>query len=546
MKPILRSCASVAGVALLLLPLAGRAWDPNAKDLEAAISRGEFVTHQARVTQWLNQKAPAAVTKDALEPLLKDAVFMNTLDQVQLMTLSGADRLGTFAKTNEGNRAFLSWLMNDTAVMDLYLEAGGVPSGDAAITTLSFWSRIFNADPDSKTGICLKIAIATALTRTAPFQDERGTARVTEPYEGRYLYYKKAHKEGELLPSFDRLSVWEVRKVVDALGAPPEDLTWVREMIRTWRPDLKRGNRLVKIVSEVKYGTSPIPIVDMASVLDAGGMCERRAHFGMKTCSAFGIPSIKILQAKHAALACIQDGEWKVEYGAGWGRSWLEGGVDGSQFLSEAVARSHRAEFSQSEHLKWFASALTATNTGKAITEIADKLVPRSADPKAMAKDPETQAEMEANAASKQTSAVGSATASQEVARVEGDTLHIPAAGFDKMENVMVYDSLPDGTGKQVNFQKNINDSWIDYTVDAPKAGAYSLVLKLAAPNRDQVLKVAVGTNTAATIPVPNTKGLWGLTPPLDLQLEKGKQTVRLSAPFQRGIAVKYLELKAK
>ena len=305
-----------------------------------------------------------------------------------------------------------------------------------------------------------------------------------------------------------------------------------------------RDNRVVKIVSEVRYGHSPIPIVDMASVLDAGGICGRRSYFGRKTCAAFGIPSIGILQPRHAALACKTGDAWQVEYGADWWASTCEGGMDGQAFVAEAAARSHAAEFSQAEHLKWFASALTAKDAAQAITAVAGKLVPRAIDSKAMARTPDTKSEMEANGASQKTSATNSPPASAAAGRADADTIHVDADHFDKMANVMVYDSYPDGTGKQVNFQKNLNDSWIDYTIDAPKAGTYALVLKLAAPNRDQVLKVAVGTGSAATINVPNTRGLWGMTPALDLKLEKGKQALRIAAPFQRGIAVKWLELK--
>lgn len=535
----------VTAAALLLSATGVVAWEPNEQDLDSAISSGDFGVYQANVTQWLNQKAPAAATEEALKGLLKDAALVKTLDQHQFISKCGADKLGAFAKTSKDNQAFLAWLMRDAAVMDLYLGAGGVPTGDGAVTTLTFWNKVFHADPDSRKGICLKIAIATAIMHPLPFTDER-TPRTTDPFDGRYLYYKKAHQNGDLLPSFDRLSVWEVQKVVEGVGAPPADLTWVRDMIRTWRPDLLQDGRVVKIVSEVRYGHSPLPIVDMASVLDAGGICGRRSFFGRKTCAAFGIPSVGILQRNHAALACKTGDTWVTEYGAGWGASWLEGGVDGGDFVADAVARSHAVEFLQSQHLKWFAAALTAKDMADAITAVAVKLVPRSTDPAAMAKDPESKAEMEANGVSPTTAAAKPALVSQEATRWDGDTLRIGADKFDKMANVMVYDRFPAGSGKQVNFQKNMGESWIDYTVDAPQAGTYSLVLCLAAPNRDQVLNVTVGTNPAAKMEVPNTRGLWGTSPALDLTLAKGKQTVRIAAPFQRGIAVKWLEWKRK
>ena len=64
--------------------------------------------------------------------------------------------------------------------------------------------------------IALKFGVfaATAIVHPVPFTDER-TPRITQPYEGRYLYYKKAHHDGDLLPSFDHLSVWETQKVVE-------------------------------------------------------------------------------------------------------------------------------------------------------------------------------------------------------------------------------------------------------------------------------------------------------------------------------------------
>jgi hypothetical protein len=69
--------------------------------------------------------------------------------------------------------------------------------------------------------------------------------------------------------------------------------------------------------------------------------------------------------------------------------------------------------------------------------------------------------------------------------------------------------------------------------------------MKVATPNFDQILEISIGGNKLAAVQVPNTTGLWGTTPAADIKLEKGWQTLRISAPFQRGIAVRSLELKA-
>ena len=72
------------------------------------------------------------------------------------------------------------------------------------------------------------------------------------------------------------------------------------------------------------------------------------------------------------------------------------------------------------------------------------------------------------------------------------------------------------------------------------------MALRTTTPNFDQVLDISSGTNKTATVQVPNTAGLWGTTPAVNINLNRGMQTVRVSAPFQIGVAVRWIELKSK
>ena len=96
-----------------------------------------------------------------------------------------------------------------------------------------------------------------------------------------------------------------------------------------------------------------------------------------------------------------------------------------------------------------------------------------------------------------------------------------------------------------VNFQKNIDYSWVDYTLQVSTAGTYALTIKVAAANVDQVFHIKSGDAEPITVKVPWSKGLWEMTPAVDIVL-KGRQTLQISAPFQRGIAMHHLELKSK
>ncbi|MCX6879573.1 MAG: hypothetical protein NTW21_38080 [Verrucomicrobia bacterium] len=82
--------------------------------------------------------------------------------------------------------------------------------------------------------------------------------------------------------------------------------------------------------------------------------------------------------------------------------------------------------------------------------------------------------------------------------------------------------------------------------LDTAIQSGYTLGIRAAAANVEQVLNVKAGANEPVTVQVPNTSGLWGTTPAAEIKLAAGPQTLRISAPFQRGVAVQYLALKSR
>jgi len=555
----------VVGVAVGLLAVGQvslYAWEPNANDLDAAITSGDFGGYVGTITTWLNQKAPAEpdrISEEAMKALLKDPVFRNTLNQRQLMAAHGVAPITAFAQADQGNRTFLAWLLRHTEAMDLYLESV-VPTGIAArernsytlpVAALDIWKRILDADPDSKEGLYLRLAIATAVA--PPGSGNRGAGQ-REPFADpvdRYKHFKSAHKNKELFPSFDHLTVWEYQKVVSSC-ASDSDLAWAREMINTWRPDLRIHEQVVNSTSEVWRRNSPFPYTDgFKSVLAGGGKCGPRSSWAVMICQAFGIPAIGVGQPAHACVAykaCDpslqpQPGNvWKVAYGRGWQVSKLEG-LSGPDFLAGVEERSRVVEFSQVEHLRWLASALASKEQADAVMGVARKIqqsAPATTDLTASEKAAEAEKELQPEAKA----AKAPATTPPAPVKVSPGGTRVEAAAFSGMSGVCVYDCFTGG--KQVNFQKNMPSSWVDYTLDVPMAGTYALQLRAAAPNFDQVLDIGSGTNKLATVKVPNTAGLWGTTEAVDVKLDKGIQTLRVSAPFQRGVAVRGFELKSK
>jgi sulfatase modifying factor 1 len=123
--------------------------------------------------------------------------------------------------------------------------------------------------------------------------------------------------------------------------------------------------------------------------------------------------------------------------------------------------------------------------------------------------------------------------------------IHVEAEAFaEKSEKAAVYNC--DTGGKQVNFDKDVESSWVEYVVDVPKKGTYRMEVMLATANRDQVLHVSGSKGPLGSIQIPDTLGLWKKMEPLEMKLKKGRQTITITAPFQRAVAVRWFELTRK
>ena len=265
---------------------------------------------------------------------------------------------------------------------------------------------------------------------------------------------------------------------------------------------------------------------------------------------------------------------WKVGYGAGWDKSTVEAtkgeSLKGPAFLEGIEKRTDAAKFSQVEHLRWFASALTEAGKAEAIMgfarKIIDSITTSTTDLTASLKPEEAEADPGGKAASKGgLSRLSASAASPSRLAPAGKALsggiQVDAASFAKtggkiswggqVPNVLVHDSF--GGGKQVYFQQQMKEQWADYTLDVPAAGVYQIVMQAACINEDQLLEVCSGDNLLATVLIAPAFGVWQQTKPVELTLAKGKQTLRIQTPVsvdaehhKRGIALKNFQLKAK
>jgi len=582
MTRLLKGTIVLLVACLFAFPITVSAWEPGAKELDTAISSGDFAGYFLNLSKWLEQKAPAdagKMTEGGIAELVKEPVLRNALDQRRLIESHGADKLSAFVK-DPAKGKFLSWIMNCTSNMDLYMEPAA-PGIDA----LERWFKLYTDYPDTHEGMYLKLAMAAAIWP----RNGSGQYRGDEPveWEKRFRNYKNAHAQKLLVPSFDHLTVADYGRCMSCIGADT-DIDWARQMIKAWRPDLLEKEQIHKIVSEVWRRFSPFGFTNgYITVMEGGGKCGPRGMFGQFVCNALGVPAIGVGQPKHCTFAARCDypetepqvgSLWKVYQGRGWQVSDC-GGCYGPQFV-EGMTRQYRtAEVSLIVHMNWLASALSSKERSEALKELAKKVpkpvntqdpygVPASevdvvffgkgakTDPSK--KDAKIDYDNEGPGVSTDAShTLGRPPKVKEepFAAVPG-VIHIEAETFtnsfadplypaEQAGSVFVFDCATGG--KQIYFQRNMKVSWVDYSIDVPEAGTYAMELMYACANRDMVLEVGRSEEKLATAPIPGTTGLWRKSDPADVKLNKGIQTIRITSPKgQRGISIRWIELKLK
>lgn len=528
--------------------------------LRAAGLPADFVTEQPKLQAVLAGRVTTLAIQASADvrEFESEAGVGLTLLRYQLLRKVGAPALQDFRK-DRAQEVFLVWLWDNPSALHLFLE-GATPLGltqrdeDKALIkaeTLALWSQLWNADPESREGLFLRLAIATALL--PPGQGNHGAGQQVPPPSPtkRYQHFKQAYLAKELYPSFVHHSVWEYMQVVSS-PASDADLAWTRQVVNTWRPDLRAKEQVVKTVSEVKYGNSPHPYGDYKDVLNGGGKCGPRSSWGVMVCQAFGIPAVGVGQPGHACVAFKtaypetqpQPGNiWKVDYGAGWEKSRIYG-LSGPDFLQAIASRSRSAEFTRTERLRWLAAAVTGSVSAEKLTSLKALLTTQMKDlrlAKPVFGEGDNAAEAEREPATKPAAPLANKAAAS---RVGAGIVAIPATAFSKLGGARVHEST--GGGRQVYFEKNAPNTWAEYPLEVSKAGKYLVVLQAATPNTGQAVDLLVDGRKLATLAIPNSLGLWAETPPVEVELAAGPQVLRFAVPSQRGLAVKQIKLQAR
>ena len=523
-------------------------------------------------------------------PLISDLAQLLEADALDGKLMKGAIlRHGTpaglaeFAQQSDEHKTLIDKLFADEPLMKQVLTSGGANGGEYGEAMHVYTAILEASERAREPGILQRLALGTALHQPWLDANNKGSVngivftdhRTPDGQVARFLHYEKAFLAGELDPQFKDFNAWECRFITND-PYTNEELTWVRSMLRQFRPDhitnpdqKWRYTRVVK--SDLPYcSTRHDDSLGMPQqqALALGGICGRRAFFGRFVARAFGIPARRSTQTGHAAMNRWTPDGWVVNFGAWWSMNWCgpQGGLD---FYLDSRAREFEKDYLQVLRGQWIGDALGQEDVSlrqygqgggfwDGLAFYIKRAVVEDANLDQEAADAElaTLSAEEARLLGESDEVLGDGEIrqieiSEEDKKIiidEGGTMTVPAVSCtgprNNTEKVAFLDSW-DG-GMQIHYKRlGKRPELLKYSLEVPSAGKYEMTMKVCTVSKPAPVIARLNRRTLVNKTLPYTKGSWQRTQAEVIELKEGRNTIQLTfrAP-NRGVSIKDFELK--
>ncbi len=461
--------------------------------------------------------------------------------------------LAKFAEQSREHTQLVHQLLGDTELMIQMLVADG-PTGGRYGEAMKIYTDIQQASPRAQEdGIFQRLALAVSLGHAAG-RSERDQPAVADPVQ-RYLHYEQAYLAGELHSGFGDLCVWSLVMVVNGRDCD-ETMAWGRAMLRNLRPNHIPTNgdttRYADVVdAEIAYtsagpGNDRSDVRFMQNILANGGICGRRAFFGRFLLRSFGVPTTARSEPGHATLAHWHPDGWQTRLGGSWGpgsrgryatmnraRS-RPYGVD-LNFLATTQARQDADAFIRVKRAQWIGTLMgEETKPG---FHSRNEVEPSLWYDLGLHKQRLIIARLDA---SREASSVASAPAplpgaTGTITVDAHGVITIPSAAtssptesvtriFRHHQPEILFFVQDQAGHTRLHTSRFANEfDTFTYTFDAPWAGTYRMVARVATPRWDQRLHASANGSGAVEMPLPYTKGMWETSAPVEIELAAGR-----------------------
>lgn len=517
----------------------------------------------------------------AAEPLVADLSALLSSDKldskllpIAILTHGTPRGFAEFAQKGTAQEKLIEQLFADEALMRQVLEAGGANGGAYGNMMEIYTAILAKSEKARERGtIFQRLALGTAIHMPWKGQPEAGVHGIVHRTQydidqvERYLYYEKAHLAGELDPAFPNFNTWECRFITDSEYSN-EDLTWIRNMLRVYRPDHITTKdekwRYVRFIKDdVPYcSTTHDPTIGSAAQEQAalGGICGRRAFLGRLSTRAFGIPTRASTQTAHAAMSRWTPNGWVICLGAWWSVAWNgpQGGLD---FLLDSQARESE-DYQHVLRAQWMGDAFVEedVNIGpgkygigggfwESLAFVKKQLIVKKAEIKAL----ELVGGMELGESDnligdEKGETIDISEEFTDIKVAEDGSITIPAVACysprESSDRIIFLKSWD--KGYQLHYSRlGQRPELFKYRLELPAETEYELTADVATVSLNGELLVRINRDEPLPFAIPYNKGFWSTSKPIRVKLSEGRNTISITARTpNRGVSIKNWYLK--
>jgi hypothetical protein len=547
-----------------------------------AIPNSETPAAQRKALEDLREQTQSEVLDAAgalladLTPVLASDALDSKLMRIAILTHGTPRGLAEFAQQGADEEKLLEALFADEALMRQILEAGGANGGEYGEMMQVYTAILAQSERARERGaIFQRLALGTAIqmpwlhgkaeggVHGIVDRDNSGIDQVA-----RYLHYEKAFLDGELDPAFKDMNTWECRFITNSEYSN-EDLTWMRRMMRTYRPDQITTDdykwRYVRLIKDdVPYcSTTHDPSLGSRAQMEValGGVCGRRAFLGRLTTRAFGIPTRASTQTGHAALSHWTPDGWVICLGAWWSVAYCgpQGGLD---FLLDSQAREFEDPYQLVLRAQWLGDAMGEENVnighGKfgqgggfwdGLAFVKKQIIVKEAEVKALELVGGMKlGESDELIGDEEGDDIEIPEEFQAIKTADDGTLTVPAVACysprKSSDRILFLKSWENGY--QLHYSRlGQRPELFKYRIEVPAEGEYELTAVAATVSPNLEMLVRLNRDEPAPFAMPYTKGLWETSKPVRVKLEEGRNTISVTARTpNRGVSIKEWQLK--
>lgn len=522
----------------------------------------------------------ARAVLEEVEPFLKGKEMHAKLAKCALLT-RGAHEMAAFAQLGEEEKSYVDLLLDDDKLIVDVMELGGAYENKYG-QSIRNYQAIQKASKNAVDQDFFRLwALASSLEHPDGNHVPEGQT-VPEAIVAFYLNYEKAYLNNELDPGFPTLTGWDCRFIFPF--RPLESVTWMRKMIRNYRPDhmkLEYQWRYCRITkTDVPYTSNvsrPVrPDLKLSSMQDyflEGGICGPRAFTGRAATHAFGIPSRPAPQTGHAAISHWTPDGWVTVFGAHWTFNHFRGQC-GLDFELESRARSKPDEYTRVHRANWLGDAFgepivarmqfgVGGGFWKSLAHYQKLAIVQDAELKELASVGAEFAESNVAAVSPNSDWKEDDGSSEEdenkypqVELTEADTtittdengvITIPVAACSKPESTEKIRFMRSYDGQFVQMHYNLagmRPELRSYTVNLPEAGTYNFSATVVTVTVDRSFTIRANRRNMHEVEVPFTLGEWMETKPVPMELKEGRNKLQLTLKYpNKGLSIKCFTL---